>query len=162
MLISVRDKVMVTRCSDVETSLNVCTNHVTNYPLHHCIKYTCWLHANTRKNWRCIFSRMKLRFLVSFMIREKDTFLCMQMRAGVWLCSTIFSVSRYQIEPCQVTRFSCQPSDTPLDRLSVPAIYSPIAKCFSTLGKPKMHAQLPFGPKKHRSFARAHVFMTFG
>ena len=39
---------------------------------------------------------------------------------------------------------------------------SPIAECFSTLGKPNLHAQLPFGPKKHWSFARAHVFMTFG
>ena len=40
--------------------------------------------------------------------------------------------------------------------------YCPIALCFRTLGKPKLHAQLPFGPKKHWSFARAHVFMTFG
>ena len=29
-------------------------------------------------------------------------------------------------------------------------------------GKPKLHAQLPFGPKKHWSFARVHVFVTFG
>ena len=35
-------------------------------------------------------------------------------------------------------------------------------QCFSTLGKPNLHAQPPFGPKKHWSFARAHVFMTFG
>ena len=35
--------------------------------------------------------------------------------------------------------------------------YCPIVECFSTLGKPNMHAQVPFGPKKHWSFARARA-----
>ena len=32
---------------------------------------------------------------------------------------------------------------------ALPPFYWPIALCFRTLGKPKLHAQLPFGPKKH-------------